>query len=429
MAKLALADPDNDQIDRSIVIGNWLKHLSMWSLRLIIIAVAGYALWQMMGTLWGGLFPLILALIVCTVLAPMATALRRIGLPAAFAAIVSILSFFGVLGAVVWFIAPDIIGQSRVLYLQLFEGIQRLQLWAQGPPLNLDSSDLTQAVNDAVAWIQQRAGDIAGGVVTGISTATSWIITFFTILVLSVFFLKDGHHFLPFLRGVMGRRAGWHATEVLTRSWETLGGYIRAQAIVSAIDAIVIGIGLYFIGVPMAFTLAVITFLAGFIPLVGAVAAGALAVIVALVSLGVTEALLALAVVIAVQQLEGNILSPLLQSRAMSLHPVIVLVSVVVGGGLFGLAGAFLAVPVAAVIAVVLRYLSEMTALQAGEKRSDEIDFSTPEGRAIGRLSDEQGKRLRAQWREWEPLIDAPEKPAKKPAKRDFIERLLEARR
>lgn len=400
LAALSLDDPVTDQIDRSVVLGSWLKQVAMWALRALIIAVAAYALWFLLSKFWVGILPIVLALIICTVLAPPTTWLRRRGMPSILAALISILLFFGLFGAVVALVAPDIIRQSQVLYLQALEGIQRLQLWAQGPPLNLNSEDLDSVLNDLISWVQDQAGTIAGGVVTGLSTATSSVITLFMVFVLVIFFLKDGHHFLPWLRSVMGRRGGWHATELLTRSWSTLSGYIRAQAIVSAVDAAAIGLGLWAIGVPMAFTLAVITFVAGFIPYVGAITAGALAVLVALVSLGFTEAVLVLLLIVAVQQLEGNILSPILQSRAMNLHPVIVLISVVIGGGIFGLVGAFLAVPAAAMIAVGFRYIIDITSLQAGEKRAEEIEFITPEGRATGRINEEHGRVLRQRWRE-----------------------------
>lgn len=416
-----LDNSEQDRVDRSVIVSSWLKQMSMWALRILAITITGWAVWRLIGEFWVGILPVILALIVCTVLAPPTTWMRRHGVPSALAAIISILGFFGVLGVVIAITAPDIVRQSQVLYLQALEGIQRLQLWAQGPPLELNSDDLDEVVNDIVGWVQNQAGDIAGGVVSGLSTATSLIINLFMVLVLTVFFLKDGHRFLPWMRRVVGQRAGWHTTEVLTRSWVTLGGYIRAQAIVSAIDAFFIGIGLWAIGVPMAFTLAVITFIAGFIPYVGAITAGALAVLVALVSLGFTEAILVLILIIAVQQLEGNILSPILQSRAMNLHPVIVLVSVVVGGGLFGLVGAFLAVPVAAVIAVFLRYLLDMIALHSGERDAEEIEFITPEGFAIGRMGERQGRAMRKRWREEQGIYasgefhDTPEDDTSKP--------------
>mgnify|MGYP001757821245 FL=1 len=139
-------------------------------------------------------------------------------------------------------------------------------------------------------------------------------------LVLTFFFLKDGENFLPMLRRVTGRRVGWHLTEVLTRCWNTLGGFIRTQAIVSAIDAIFIGLGLVLLNVPLAGPLAILTFFGGFIPMVGAFVAGALSVLIALVAVDFNTALMALLLVVAVQQLEGNILQPVLQSRAMNVH-------------------------------------------------------------------------------------------------------------
>lgn len=147
VAALSLDDPVADQIDRSVVVGSWLKQVAMWALRALIIAVAAYALWFLLSTFWVGLLPIILALIVCTVLAPPTTWMRRRGMPSVLAALISILLFFGALGAIVAVVAPDIARQSQVLYLQALEGIQRLQLWAQGPPLNLNGEDLDNVLD------------------------------------------------------------------------------------------------------------------------------------------------------------------------------------------------------------------------------------------------------------------------------------------
>lgn len=400
-----------DQIDRSVVMSEWLKSFAMWALRMLIIAVFLYVAWFLLKQVGTGVLPVAFAIIVCTVLAPPTTWMRRKGLPPALAALISMLAFFGFFGTLIWFIAPDIARQSQILYLQTLEGVQRLQLWAQGPPLNVDGEDLSQLINDAASWVQDQAGTIAGGIVSGVGTATTVMFTLFVVIVLTFFFLKDGHRFLPWTRTVSGRRIGWHLTESLTRGWTTLGGFIRAQAIVSLVDAFFIGLGLVIVGVPMALALAVITFIAGFIPLIGAVVAGALAVLVALVSLGVTQALIVLGIVIAVQQLEGNILSPWLQSKAMNLHPVIVLVSVTIGGGLFGLIGSFLAVPFVAMIAVAFRYLMDMMALRSGEKLSEDIEWVTPEGELNGRLSEEEGRLLRERWRESIVYVDGPRRP------------------
>ena len=355
--------PPGDQVDRSVIAGEVVKSASLWAVRLLIICVFLYALYRLLGNFWQGLLPVLLALIICTVLAPVAKKLRNIG-----------------------------------LYLQTVSGIQSLQLWAQGPPLNLDSDDMSSYIDEAASWLQQRAGAIAGSVFTGIGTATSILVTLFIVLVLTFFFLKDGAKFLPWLRDATGKRAGWHLTELLTRAWNTLGGFIRAQAVVSLVDAVFIGVGLALIGVPLAMALAIITFIAGFIPFVGAIVAGALSVTIALVSLGVTKALLVLGLVLLVQQLEGNVLSPWLQSKAMDLHPVIVLVSVTVGSALFGLIGGFLAVPAAAMFAVAYRYGQDMMKLQSGEKTAADLDFSTVAGYLIGRYTEDQGRYKREAW-------------------------------
>ena len=147
--------------------------------------------------------------------------------------------------------------------------------------------------------------------------------------------------------------------EVLARCWRTLGAFIRTQVIVSAIDAIFIGIGLVLLGVPLALTLATLTFFGGFIPIVGALIAGALAVLVALVTVGWGTALTVLALILVVQQVEGNVLSPILQGKSLRLHAAVVLLAVTAGGTLFGITGAFLAVPVVATAAEILRYLGE----------------------------------------------------------------------
>ena len=385
-------------MDRSVVVGDMVQEVSAWALRLLIIGGFVYAVARMVGNFWQGVLPVLFALIVSTVLAPSASWMRKHGVPAGLAAFICILGFFGVVGSTVAAIAPSFAAQSQTLYLQTVEGIQRLQLWVQGPPLNLDNDELSRYIDELATWVQARAGTIAGSVFSGIGTVTSLVVTLVVVLVLTFFFLKDGHKFLSWLRDATGRRSGWHLTEVLTRAWTTLSGFVRAQAVVSLIDAIFIGLGLIILGVPLAMTLAIITFIAGFIPFVGAIVAGALSVGIALVSLGVTKAIIVLAIVLVVQQLEGNVLSPILQSKAMNLHPVVVLISVTVGSALFNLVGAFLAVPVVATFAVVWRYIQEILKLQSGEMKAADIQFLTVAGHLIGQYTEDQSRAMRAAW-------------------------------
>ncbi|MFT0847851.1 AI-2E family transporter [Actinomycetaceae bacterium L2_0104] len=363
--------------DRGEVIGNAGRWLAGWCLRFLIIAVAAWILWQGAALIWAIVLPVILALILCTVLWPIVRKLRTWHFPPALAVLSTILVTFLIIGGIIATIAPSVARQSRDLIDQGVEGIQRILDWLAGPPFNLESDQLNSFIDQAVEWIQGQASQITQTAISGATAATSAVITLLTVLVLTFFFLKDGERFLPLVRRMTGRRVGWHLTEVLSRCWKTLGGFIRTQAIVSFIDAFFIGLGLVALSVPLAGPLAIITFFGGFIPIVGAFAAGALAVLVALVANGLSTAVAVLILIVAVQQLEGNLLSPVLQAKAMKMHAAVVLLSVSLGGGLWGIVGAFLAVPAAAMVTEVLRYLGDMADLATGEKQVDDIEFAT----------------------------------------------------
>lgn len=383
--------------DRAKVLGTSVRWFAGWCLRILIISVAAYVGSIAFGKLWAGILPVVLAIIVCTVLWPIVNLLRsKLRFPNALAVTTTMIGFFALIAGVFFLIIPPAVEQSRTLAQQANAGIRQIQRWLQGPPVNLQESQFNDAMNQATQWLQEQSGRIAQEVATGASATVSALMTLLIMLVLTFFFLKDGERFLPMLRRVTGRRVGWHLTEALTRSWNTLGGFIRTQAIVSMVDAVFIGGGLLLMGVPLAGPLAVLTFFAGFIPIVGATVAGALAVLIALVGVGFKTALFALILVVAVQQLEGNVLSPWLQARAMNLHPVIILLSVTLGGTIFGIIGAFLAVPVAAVIAVILRYIGDLTDLATGQKSTNDIQFAT----TAGSLSGQQSQRKAERWLE-----------------------------
>ncbi len=385
----------NQGLDRGVVIGEAIAVTARWSLRCIIVGVALALLMWLLSQLWVGLLPVMLALIIATVLAGPVGWLRRHGLPpAAAAGLTLVLALLVVLGALAA-IAPSIVAQTGDVVDRASEGIVTVRKWLAGPPVNLDNAQLDSAIQEATAWLQERSADIASGVFTGVSAVTSALVTLGLVLVLTFFFIKDGPLFLPWLRRVTGRTAGRHLTELLTRAWLTLGGFIRTQAVVSAVDAFFIGLGLVILGVPLAPALAVLTFMAGFIPIVGAFVAGTLAVLVALVSNGWVTAVWVLGIVLLVQQVEGNVLQPVLQSRSMRMHPGIILLSVAAGGTLFGIPGAFLAVPVAATVVVALRYLSEQVDLRTGDLTPGDLTLATPEGALTAQQGVEAGVRTR----------------------------------
>ena len=345
---------------RERLIGEGVAWTARWSLRLVAIALGAVLLGLVIKYGWYVIFPVLLALILSTVLAPVARFLRTKGhFPNGLAAAATMIIAILVVVGAGFGISSSVAGQSAEIADSASKGLQKVQDWVQ------NSSFVSKAQIDAgLQGLQEKlsgsAGSIASGVLTGVSAVTNGVVTLVITLILTFLFIKDGRRFLPWVRNLTGRKGGHHLAEVGNRAWDTLGGFIRTQALVALIDAVFIGGGLLLSGVPLAIPLAVLTFFAAFVPIVGAFVAGAIAVLIALVSNGLTGALLVLALIFAVQQLEGNVLSPWLQSKSMNLHAAVVLLSVTLGSTLFGITGAFLAVPVVAVAAVVLRYLDEV---------------------------------------------------------------------
>ena len=342
---------------RSAAIADGLAFMARWSLRLALIALGIAGLWWLIGKLWVIVMPTLLALLIATVLAPPANWLRRRGWPPALAAGVVLFTGLVVLGGVLFFVTRSVAGGFGQIATSAVQGLQAIQNWIAGPPLNIGETQLNSLLQQANTKLQQSVSSIASGVLSGLGTVASLVTTGLLAVVLAFLFVKDGDKFLPFVRRVVGPRAGGHLSVILGQVWGTLGSFIRGQAQVGAVDGIFIGIGLLIVGVPLAIPLAILTFIGGFIPIVGALVAGALSVLVALVSNGFTAALIVLGIVLLVQQLEGNVLQPILQGKSLNLHAAVVLLAVTAGGSLYGIGGAFLAVPVAATFAVVLRYL------------------------------------------------------------------------
>ncbi len=357
---------------RGPIYGAHLRSSATVALQLVAVAVALWVLAWVVGKTWVIVLPVVLALIVSTVLWPPVRWLRSKGVPPAAAVLLVLVIALGVIGAVIAAVAPAIVEQATELAEQATAGVVKVRDWLGGPPLNISDSQLNSAVAAINDTLNSSSAQIASGLFTGVGAATSALVTLFTTIVVAFFLLKDGPGFIPWLRHTVGMPAAPHVAEVLKRVWSTLGGFIRTQALVSLVDAVLIGIGLLILGVPLAYALAIITFIGGFVPIVGAFVAGGLAVLIALVSNGPVNALLVLGIILAVQQLEGNVLQPWLQSKSMNLHAVIVLLAVTLGASRFGVIGAFLAVPVAAAAAVIIRYYGEQVARRAGEQTPDD---------------------------------------------------------
>lgn len=320
--------------------------------------MAAATLW-VLSRMWSVVWPLIIALFLTTLTWPLAAFLRRRGWrPAPAASAVTVLSLLAAAG-IVALIAVPVASQSGELADGVTEGIQRLREWAAGPPLNIGDDQISGATDAAMDRLQNSVGSAVSTVATGVSTIFNGLITAVLALFLMFFFLKDGSRFLPWLTRQLPGRLATDIPVVAARSWETLGSFVRSQAFVGLLDAVFIGLGLWIVGVPLVLPLAVLTFVSAFVPIVGALFAGLVAVLIALVSNGPTDALIVLAIIVAVQQLEGNVFQPMIQSRSLGLHAAVVLLAVTLGGSLAGVVGSLLAVPVAALVAVVWNHLRD----------------------------------------------------------------------
>ncbi len=242
------------------------------------------------------------------------------------------------------------------LNLSIGQGIDRVERWLVTGPLGLEPEPLGRIREQGGEWLFGNAGGVSGQLIGGASLVLELIAGLLLAIVLLFFFVKDGPAIWAWLVRQWPVRWGPHIDEAGRRSWTMLSGYLRGTALIALIDAILIGIALALIGVPFVLPLSMLTFLGGFLPLIGASVAGIIAALVALVSGGVVDALLVLGVIIVIQQVEGDLLAPYILGKALQLHAVAILFSVTAGAALTGIVGAFLAVPVAAIAYTVLEY-------------------------------------------------------------------------
>lgn len=309
--------------------------------------------------------PLVLALFPAALLWPLAEWLRRHGLPGALVALVCIVATLAVVTGLVAGIVPVVAAELPDLAASFSLGLDRVDELLRSGVLGIEMGgieELGQRVREEFTAI----GEVAGGALSAVAGAVEVIAGALILLVALFFYLKDGTRLSRGVASLVPRRALKHVRPVATSIWETIGGFLRGQLLVALVDAVFIGLGLALLQVPLAFPLAVIVFFGGLFPIVGAFVSGLIAVLVALADGGLLLALAVLAVVIGVQQLEGNVLQPFVLGHLVQLHPLVVLSAIAAGGALAGVLGAFLAVPVSASVARAVEYVRGERAAEAG---------------------------------------------------------------
>ncbi|MBO3089513.1 AI-2E family transporter [Cellulomonas dongxiuzhuiae] len=290
--------------------------------------------------------PVLIALVLAAAISPLVSWLRRRGVPSLLATWLALVTLVGVLSLIVWAVVRAVADQWDELATSAADGLGELRDLVSGLPFEITDEQITEAQDALQGALASDA--VGAGAAAGLSQTADFVAGFFIMVVVLFFFLKDGPRIWEFLlRPFEGARYE-RGLRVGHKTVQTLGGYVRGTAIVAAVDAIGIGIGLAIVGVPLVLPLSVLVFLLAFIPLVGATLAGILAALVALVALGPVQALVVLAIVVAVNQLEGDFLQPVVMGRSLRLHPLVILVALTAGTVLAGVTGAVLAVPIAA---------------------------------------------------------------------------------
>jgi predicted PurR-regulated permease PerM len=329
-----------------------------WAWRVIIIGAAVYLVARVLGYFSALLVPLLVAMLLAALLAPVVQVMVRVKVPRVIAVVVVVLATLAVLVGLVTLVTQRVSAGASELVASVNTGIGQVEGWLSTGPLDLSGTQLSAYTQQIQDQLQSNASTIAASVLSLTTTATSLISGAFVVLFLLIFFLYDGRKIWEWCVHLLPRSAEAPVDGAVQRGWITLVSYVRATVVVAFVDAVGIGLGAVLLGVQLAVPLAVIVFVGAFVPIIGALLSGAVAVLVALVTVGPTKALILLGVVLVVQQLESNVLQPFLLGRAVSVHPVAVILSISAGITLAGIPGALFAVPVVAVLNTVLTYLA-----------------------------------------------------------------------
>lgn len=333
-----------------------IRLASEWAWRLVIIAVCvGGTLYVVLKLqlVFGVLFA---AMVFTAILLPLRRLLERAGLNRGLATAAAMILGIILVAAAIAGIAAALRGQAHDIGDQVRHGVDQGRNWLKTGPLHLTDQKIDDYVDQVSDSLKNNRSRIVSGVVGATSTAGEILSGIFLTVFTTIFLLHDGERIWRWLVNILPRNAHESVHEAGALAWTSFTGYVRGTAIIALVDAVLIGIGIELVGVPLALPLAVIVFFGAFIPIVGALVSGFLAVAVALATKGFGAAVVVLIIILVVQQVEGHVLQPLVMGRSVHLHPLAIVLTVAAGSVLGGIPGAIVAVPVAAIANTTLTY-------------------------------------------------------------------------
>jgi len=335
-----------------------MRVAAAWSWRVLLVLLVLGALVLLLAVskvIW---VSVVIALLLTVLLTPVVQLLQhRLRFPRALASGVAVVGLLALVGGLLTLAGREIIRGFADLWDQALAGFESLTSYLSDGPFGLDPEAVDGYLDRASEQIGSNSGTLLSGAMSLTTTVLDVLIGAVIVVFCLIFFLKDGALIWAWLLRLLPRPSRLPLYEASRRAWRTMAAYTKTQILIAAVDAVGIGLGAVILGLPLAIPLAILVFLGAFIPLVGAILTGAIAVLVALVDQGPGIALVMLLIVIGVQQLEGNVMEPLLMGHAVSLHPVAVLLAVTAGSLAAGIVGALLAVPIVATLNTGVLYL------------------------------------------------------------------------
>ena len=334
-----------------------VRKMAAWAWRLLILLVAAIAVLWVIAKVELIVVPVALALMLAALLLPAVDWLDRRGAPRGGAVALTLLSSIAVLGGIMTFVVSQFITGLPGLTDQVTQSVDSLRNWLINGPAHLSKEQIDHAGDSVIDAMRANQAKLTSGALSTAATVTEIVTGALLVLFTLIFFLHGGRNIWAFVTRIFPVTVRNRVADAGVAGFHSLIGYVRATFLVALVDAVGIGAGLAIMGVPLALPLASLVFLGAFIPLVGAVLTGFLAVVVALLTKGFIYALITLGLIIAVQQVEAHVLQPLVMGRAVSIHPLAVVLGIAGGGVLAGIVGALLAVPTIAFLNSAVRVL------------------------------------------------------------------------
>jgi predicted PurR-regulated permease PerM len=362
--------PEHEDITGLIPRGLRISAALAW--RLIVVGAALYFLGLIVSRLSVVVIPLGIALLLSALLAPAVQKLVAVRFPRGLATAIVLIAGLAVLGGLLTFVVTQFSSGLPQLQKQLNESLNQIKDWLINGPVHLRQEQIQQFINQVFGFLQNNQAALTDTALTTAGTVGEIVTGFLLTLFITIFFLSGGEGIWSFLVRVVPRRVRNRVDVAGRRGFASLVSYVRATAAVAVVDAVGIGVGLWIVGVPLVIPLATLVFIGAFIPIIGAVITGGVAVLIALVTNGFIGAVIVLAIVIGVMQLESHVLQPLLLGRAVKLHPLAVVLAITGGLVVGGIAGALMAVPILAVLNAGIRSL-----LHESDPDPQEVDVLT----------------------------------------------------